>query len=276
MVGAAKAGTTWLYHCFKEHPDIFVSTPKELHFFSRDGNYARGYDWYYSFFKEQNTSQTAVGEVCPSYHYAPEVPQRIYQWNPNSKLIFIIRNPIKRAYSAYCMKVDHGTASQNISQELSLSSHYVQRSLYYQQVRGYLDYFPQDQFKILVFDDLKKNPQDFIKDAYNFLGVNQDFTPATLYRSENARKPPPRHMNIYGPLRSAYMSLVHRNPEVEVFVHKLKRQGHLNFFYTLMRGGEYPKLTAEAQRTLADFFHEDVMQLSNLLNRDLSHWLEPS
>ena len=205
----------------------------------------------------------------------PEVPSRIHAWNPEIKLIFILRNPLERAYSSYCMKLDHGDASRNIEQELSLKSFYVQRGLYYQQIKEYLDFFPKEKLKVLIFDDLKHDPELFLREIYTYLGVDEDFKPGILNRKENARKPPPRFMQLYNPLREAYMSVVRQKPEVEVFVQKLRRKGYLAPFDAVMRGGQYPKLTSEIEFSLANFFREDVRQLSEFLDRDLSHWIEP-
>jgi hypothetical protein len=273
VVGAAKAGTTWLYQCLREHPEVFVSTPKELHFFSREKNYSKGVDWYLSHFKEAN--QPAVGEVCPSYMYLPKVPPRMHSWNPEVKIIFILRNPIQRAYSAYCMQLDHGETTQDIKQELSTSSLFAQRGLYYQQIQEYLNIFSKEQVKILIYDDLKKDPETFLKQVYDFLDIDQSYQPETLRKRENARKPPPRNMAIYQPMRSLYLNLIEKNPNLEVFVHHIRRKGYLNLFYQLMRGGSYPKLSEEVARKLAVFYDDDIKALSKMMNRDLSYWLEP-
>lgn len=273
VVGAPKAGTTWLYQCLKEHPEVFVSTPKELHYFSRDRCYAKGIEWYLSHFKD--AQEPLIGEVCPSYMYLEKVPARIHEWNPNVKLIFMLRNPIDRAYSEYCMQLDHGEVTKDIGQELSPSSLIAQCGLYHQQLQDFFKFFPKEQTQILLFDDLKRDPENILQRTYDFLGVDQTYKPETLSRQENVRKPPPRNMSIYQPMRSTYLRLVKQYPELEIFVHKIRRQGYLNLFYKMTRGGTYPKLTKEVAHKLAAFYDQDIQALSKTINRDVSYWIEP-
>lgn len=272
VAGAPKAGTTWLYQCLKEHPNIFVSTPKELHYFSRDRCYEKGIAWYLSYF--QDVEETIVGEVCPSYMYLEKVPPRIYEWNPHVKLIFMVRNPIDRAYSEYCMNIDHWGDTTDIEQALSASGKIAHCGLYYQQIQEFLKLFPQEQIQILLYDDLKKDPEGLLMEVYNFLGADETFKPEILNKRENSRKPPPRNMAIYQPIRSLYLGLLKQYPKTEVILNTMRKKGYLNLFYKVMRGGTYPKLSREIACNLAFFYKEDVHDLSSLLNRDLSHWLD--
>ena len=273
VAGAPKAGTTWLYQCLKEHPDIFVSTPKEVHYFSRDRCYEKGIEWYLSYF--QDAEESILGEVCPSYMYLEKVPPRMHAWNPHVKLIFMVRNPIDRAYSEYCMSIDHWGNKQTIDQALSASSQIVHCGLYYQQIQEFLKFFPQQQIQTLLYDDLKKDPERLLKEVYNFLGASKTFKPTILNKRENSRKPPPRNMAIYQPIRSLYLRLLKQNPQAEVFLNTMRKKGYLDLFYKVMRGGTYPKLSEDIAHKLALFYKEDISSLSTMLNRDLSHWLEP-
>lgn len=100
IVGAARAGTTSLYYYLKQHPDVFMSPKKEIDFFDVDKNFEKGLDWYERYF-EGYTGQKAIGEASPLYMYLEKVPKRIAKVIPDVKLIFILRNPVDRAYSHY-------------------------------------------------------------------------------------------------------------------------------------------------------------------------------
>ncbi|RLF35719.1 MAG: sulfotransferase, partial [Thermoplasmata archaeon] len=104
IAGPPKSGTTSLLFYLERHPDVFVIN--EPHFFSR--NYEKGIEWYESLF-EKHKKEKAVGEKSPSYFFDPKVPLRIKKHIPDVKLIFIFRDPIKRAYSEYWHNVIHGT-----------------------------------------------------------------------------------------------------------------------------------------------------------------------
>ena len=67
-IGAQRAGTTWLYNCLNEHPDVFVSSAKEIHFFSHE--FDRGVTWYEGHFQGRNT-ESAIGEITPNYLNVP-------------------------------------------------------------------------------------------------------------------------------------------------------------------------------------------------------------
>src|SRR4051794_13012479 len=102
VVGAQRSGTTIFHQILLTHSEIYVpSRRKEIHFFDR--YFDRGLNWYKSYFPPENAAArySAIGEVTPDYLAIPEVPARIHATLPNCRLIFILRNPIERAYSWY-------------------------------------------------------------------------------------------------------------------------------------------------------------------------------
>ena len=107
ICGTQRGGTTTLYHYLKEHPQICMSEKKEVHYF--DLNYHKSLQWYESHFKDcQNKKVKTIGEASPFYMYLREVPERIDETLPDVKLIFILRNPVDRAYSHYWHEVKLG------------------------------------------------------------------------------------------------------------------------------------------------------------------------
>ncbi len=92
-VGVMKSGTTWIVECLREHPEVFMSEPKELHYFSRNRN--KGIEWYYNFFQNKNSFK-AIGEFSNTYFDDPEIPRRIIKELGSIKIIICIRNPIER------------------------------------------------------------------------------------------------------------------------------------------------------------------------------------
>ena len=103
IAGCGKCGTTTLAHLLNQHPDVFVSQPKEPNFLSYDDVYSKGWDWYESLF-EQGANKTACGEGSVSYtlkEYESKVSERISKYLPSVRLIYIARNPYKRLESVY-------------------------------------------------------------------------------------------------------------------------------------------------------------------------------
>ncbi|MEX2132610.1 MAG: sulfotransferase domain-containing protein, partial [Acidimicrobiia bacterium] len=98
IAGAMRCGTTSLNAYLREHDEITVGQPKEVHFF--DQNYERGIDWYLQHFPGSDTAK-AIGEATPAYLYFPEVAERIATTLPDVKILLLLRDPVDRAHSHY-------------------------------------------------------------------------------------------------------------------------------------------------------------------------------
>ncbi|MBU1417919.1 MAG: sulfotransferase domain-containing protein [Proteobacteria bacterium] len=98
MAGMSRAGTTFMYHYLQKHPDIFIPTRKEVCFFAH--HFGRGLEWYHDFYKEKKREQKTL-DICGVYFSTPESLERIYQYNPDIKIVLSIRNPFEWIYSYY-------------------------------------------------------------------------------------------------------------------------------------------------------------------------------
>src|SRR3954451_14010239 len=115
VLGAGKAGTTWLFEVLAAHPHVTVARAKETMFF--DENFHRGLGWYHSLFPD-STGQP-VGEVSNSYLAAPAVPERMAAYNPGMRLVALLRDPIDRALSNYLFFVRNGQVSGSFEAALA-------------------------------------------------------------------------------------------------------------------------------------------------------------
>lgn len=102
-IGVQKAGTTSLINYLEQHPDIFMKKD-ELHFFDTTEPTESEIIKYENEFK---TNKLIVGEKTPSYNFLQYAIDRIYNYNPNIKLILILREPISRAFSQYNMELKY-------------------------------------------------------------------------------------------------------------------------------------------------------------------------
>ncbi len=103
IVGAQKSGTTSLHYYLNQIPGILGSEPKETDFFSYKGLYKKGYDFYSKHFFKAQYQDNLLFDASVEYMYLPYVAKRLYKYNPSLKLIFCLREPVKRAISAYQM-----------------------------------------------------------------------------------------------------------------------------------------------------------------------------
>ena len=271
LVGATKAATTWLYQRLNEHPEVYVPSLKEVNYFSR--RYDRGELWYLSFFEDVK-SEKAVGELSPSYFTCSEAPDRIYALNPEMRLIFMLRNPIQRAYSHYCMELRYNTVSEDIEREFALESIIVQESLYYQQISKYFKLFPQKNLKFIIYEDIQTNPKQVLIDLYSFLGVSTNFEDSSLYRQSYAKQPRQKFEKLYTFLVAIYRWVNNNNELGRRVLSVLKDRGFNDKFHHLNSTDKaYPQLSAAKKQELVEFYQKDIKQLSQFLHRDLTPWL---
>lgn len=270
VAGASKAGTEWLRLALREHPDIWMPGGLEtLDFFSR--KYDRGADWYREIFADRG-EEKAVGEKSSSYILIPESAERIAQYNPQMKIVFVLRQPIDRAYSHYCMWLRGGLVSDDVDRELTAASPLVDEGFYHRHMQRFRDHFPDDQLKIMLYDDLRANVPQFLTDIYDFLGVDSTFRPDVMEEKYHATKSRPRAQLLYNAAVKT-MKIVGRNRAGQWMMETLRRKGVVNIFHKLNEGEAFPQLSAEARKRLAEMYQDDVNALAQLLGRDLSHWL---
>jgi hypothetical protein len=186
--GTQKGGTSALDYYLRRHPEIGMGRGKELHFFDNEHifskfkiNYSR-YTKHFDF-----TSQKKMyGESTPIYLYWSPSCRRIWEYNPNIKLIFILRNPITRAFSLWNMeydrqadKEDFGYAIRNenfrVKEALPLQHRvysYTDRGFYSEQIRRFKRFFSDNQLMFIKYEDYKANQENTLINIFKFLGVD--------------------------------------------------------------------------------------------------------
>ncbi len=173
IAGAMKSGTTTLYSYLSLHPGIFMTTPKEPGFFSRNDVFAKGADWYLSLFKEAAPGQIR-GEASTCYSRWPAYPEaakRIHEFNSKTKVIYILRHPVDRAYShyghlVYSDKKPYATFEAAINAEDEI----ISASKYMLQINKFLEYFPKEQILLVAFEDMVNKTPETLAAIQAFLG----------------------------------------------------------------------------------------------------------
>ena len=205
IVGAAKSGTSSLYNYVNIHPEIFMSNIKEPHYFAvnfvdiggsttkiKDTKYihrkvVNNLDEYTSLFSSAYNYKFR-GEASPSYLWAPTAAQKIFSYNPNSKIIILLRDPIQRAFSHYLMDLKSGSQLNSSFYKALINDKkclpkiwgkahlYMELGLYSKSVKSYIDLFGKENVKIILFDDLKICTDFVLEQLFNFLEVNSDLS----------------------------------------------------------------------------------------------------
>lgn len=296
IIGAAKSGTSTIWHHLQEHPDVFMSPRKHTRFFAFGAEesgfrgppprnppkpYAITDSRAYHALFEGATNETAIGEASWTYLYRPEASGRIQEYAPNAKIIAILRNPADRAFSHYRQNVQAGREpiadfAQALEQgEVRLREnwwpefHYVHMGLYHAQLERYFQLFDRAQIKVYLYEDLAWDPYGLLRDAFGFLGVDGAFTPGKIIRSNPTGAPKVKSLHL------VLRRLESVRPFVERFVSDRRFQPFLRLGRTLNnRNTSRLKLSSAENRRLIDrYFREDILALQDLIQRDLSAWL---
>ena len=191
IAGAAKCGTTSLHSYLGKHPDVCVSTLKELHYFDTDARYEKGLAHYATFFSNWN-GEKAIGESSPSYLHGRYIAERIEKDLPGVKLIFLFRDPVKRAYSSYWhgyrMGKPLGTFVESVDDPSS--RHTFERSRYWKYLETYFEIFGRERCLCLLTEQLAKEPEAVMSRVFEFVGVDPTFVPGALAERENTHMMP--------------------------------------------------------------------------------------
>jgi hypothetical protein len=196
LIGAQKAGTTALAAALAAHPEIVVSTPKEPQFFTQ--NWERGTDWYRGCFPR--VLPKIVIDASTSYSMAPvvqdrhdevqsesrmsSVPERIRRGRPDARFVYVLRDPVDRAISAYWHAVRAGEERREPRDAFGPGSMYVRASLYTRQLAHFMSQFERSSFRLIDYDALKKDPVGTQANILEFLGLSPLCSP-TLAAPKN-------------------------------------------------------------------------------------------
>lgn len=295
IIGAGKSGTTSAYHYLGQHPDVFMSPVKEPKFFALedhpldfrgpgDGRLKRGtvtkFEEYAALF-EGVTSESAVGEASTAYLAAENAPERIAERLTGVRIVCLLRHPVDRAYSAYLYMRRDGwepcetfesaldKEQERIEQHWYPRWHYASRGFYYRDLCRYYATFPKERIGVFLYEDFASAPVGTIQRMYRFLGVDDRFVPDVR-----------THHNVSGESRSMWLQRFLANP------HPLKdavkralpkslhdRFGHRLISKTQRRNVRRPPIPAAVRRRLLAAYRPDIVQLQDLIGRDLGHWL---
>lgn len=156
LVGASKAGTTSLAQALGNHPDIFITNPKEPNFFDRldrEGNPSLEELNTYLNLYSTVTNERVIGEASVSYMSSTKAIQHIQSLYPNSKIPASLRNPLGRICSLYEMYVRHGL-EQPFSYTIRVDPWLLNQCLYYGPIKRILENVPSKNVLFINFSDL--------------------------------------------------------------------------------------------------------------------------
>lgn len=283
IVGAAKAGTTYIHSLLSAHPNVCMSTDKEPHFFATTYS-GKAYSMrpgridslpeYLNLFPDRHSS-TIVGEASPSYLWCPESAQRIHDFNPQAKILILLRDPIERAFSHYLMDIREGvqtlTFEDALAHDATVSprewggpSHlYVDLGMYAKQVSRYCDQFPKEQILVIESAHLHSEPKATLARILAFLGLDPNWSVAEEWsRSESNRYARPRGRIAAGVMGSRFV----RQSAVALLPKSIRSKVRDR---VLLAEGGRPEMSPATALSLQDVYRDDISDLRRHIDSDL-------
>ncbi len=208
LIGAAKCGTTSVASYLDQHPEVFVSKPKEPNFFSFEPDskpmctgpddperlyelllkYSVTSPAAYAALFENAKGKRAIGEASVRYLYESHTSARIAQYAPDAKLIVLLRDPVDRLHSHYHMNVRQhieplsladaiDAEDQRVQQGWGWDWHYRRVGFYAVQLQEFYEHFDRSQVLVLFHAQLQQDPQAAMRSIFMHLGVSPEFKP---------------------------------------------------------------------------------------------------
>ena len=296
IIGAMKSGTTALYYYLEQHPQIYMSPVKEPNFFAFEGermdarlpgdpkgiNRSSVTDIEeYRLLFSRASDEKALGEASHWYLYSSKAVERISYYTPDIRIIAVLRNPVERAYSHFLHSFRTQTEPlDNFARALeeeerglrnqAHSEDYVGRGFYSRQLKRYYETFDPSQIRVYLQEDLNTAPVETLQDIFRFLEVDKTFVPHISLKH-----------NVSGLPKSKLLDNLLRRPHAIKRTLKLympagmKRRLSRTFDALKTRNlAAPPPLNPEVRRQLIEVYREDILELQNLIGRDLSRWLQ--
>lgn len=175
-IGAQKSGTSWLYEALNNHPDISFPAGKEVHFW--DAYYRNGIDWYHSLFSEGRCN----GDITPAYAILPlDRIREIYHYFPSVRIIYLMRNPIERAWSSARMALRRAEMEISEASTQWFIDHFksqgsMQRGDYANCLKNWMTVYPRESFLVSRYEAIMQDPVDLANRILNHIGLDEFFS----------------------------------------------------------------------------------------------------
>lgn len=210
-IGAQKAGTTWLYENLARHPQIGFPAGKEVHFWNQPGECTLAE--YRNFFPDNGLCN---GEITPAYAILdPDTITGIYAAFPRLRLIYLIRNPLQRAWSSALMALHRAEMTIDEASDQWFIDHFhsqgsLQRGDYAACITAWWRVFPEEQLLILRYEQLRTDPIGLLKRCCWHLGIDPAFydtvPPDLLHKPVFAGSTPLIRPSLLPILQNLYIS----------------------------------------------------------------------
>jgi len=292
IAGAPRAGTTWLYKGLERHPDVFLTPNKEPRHFAVEESERLAFagpgdeSWLSHLVQDREAYEALYagaragqlrGEASSDYLYRSQTAaSRLRREAPAARLVFIFRDPARRAYSNWLQHVQRGheplsfagaldAEEQRIEQGWAWWWHYARRGYYAEQLEPFLDAFPRDQILLLLHDDLRRDPRGMLERACGFLEIEPIVDEERAERRQNQSLVP--RSRAHGAVRRL------ARPAAAVAAKALPERAEERLRRWFQGRTLGPRMSDADERRLRRAYADDTRRLAEMTGLDLSGWL---
>ena len=292
IIGAQKSATTWITHALAEHRNIYL--PKdEIPIFENGYNSEEYFTGLMSMYNKVNTEKVK-GIKNTHLLFYKECPSIIFNRTPNIKLIATFRDPVDRAISSYYWHLRVGAIplleiNEGLERIFELGENskdwqtIFEPGFYAKQVKQFQKYFGNEQFHFILHEEIRSNPNQTIKNLYNFLGVDPDNT------VENKQKSRPKEA-IYSLTRIKWLSfrnplILYKSPDDRRILWKNINEQSISkkifnavivsfdrLILSKIIGNNKPKLNIDLENKISQLYSDDKKELEDIINKRISNW----
>ncbi len=269
-IGSGKCGSTWLWENLVKHPQIFDGNLKELNYFS-DLCESQPLSWYASQFAGCPPGLIR-GEFSVTYISHPKAAERIRSVLPDVRLIAIVRNPVKRAFSNYLHSIRKGDIPAKLSFDRYIEDERrLAPGCYVDHLEPFFALFDPEQILVLVAEEFLRDPLAGYRRLFRHVGVDDpEFVPPGFDERRNVARSY-RFLRLENLLFRTYRGLSRRG--YNKLVKRVIESGITERIRSLNSDQRpIPQIDESSRNRLSDYYYPFNRRLENLLGQDLSSW----
>jgi sulfotransferase family protein len=280
IAGVQKAATSSLQVYIGQHPEVITHDEREFSFFVQDEEYKKGYEKIYpEYFSAAGESKKILIKNVGIIFWE-EAMQRLQKHNPLTKIILVLRNPVDRAYSAYWYaklvgreqettfeKALQANNGKMFSKESRAFTAYFERGNYASQLKTLYKYFNPGQVKIILFENLIREPQNLFDDLFKFCEIGNAYRPVINKKLKGSSAQRFEWLAYLSNQQNSFKKIAR-----ELIPGSIRKNMRLKLNELNKKEFTPPKMNEVTRQELIEYYRPMVNELITLSGLDLSHW----
>lgn len=266
-IGPPRTATTWMHRVLKDRINLPASV-KETRFF--DLRYGNGLSWYQAHFRDARAGRPTA-EIAPTYFYSADARFRIAERLPGVRIVVTLREPVERLFSLYKLRRASGKVTDAFELAIETDDELRESSRYRHHLAEWISMFGRSRTLILIYENLVTEPQNFVDQLCDFIGISHfELTAESLVKensTQGAVAPTRAWWTRLGVTASEWM----RSNRYDRTMALVRATGVRNFFLD-SKGNEMAPLDPSLASTLRARLRPEVEAVEKIIGRELLAW----